>query len=229
MANIQDGLEKLQPINASRTLQDQVYQSIRRLIIGGEFPPGTFIREQEICEQIEVSRTPVRESLGRLASEGFLERIPQRGYRVPEITIDQLLELYPIVSALESLAVKLSFSSITPAIIEELRQKNECFRKAVESGNVRKMVEYKSEFHFSLTRMCGNNRLIKLLGDLRSQLARLEYWYYSNTEYSLESLSEHDQLIRALEKGDPAKAQEIFETTRTSTFKAFLESKKREK
>ena len=221
MAENNRGLKTLTPIKETRTLQDQVYHSIRDLVVSGKFESGTFIREQEICNQIEVSRTPVRESLGRLASEGFLERIPQRGYLVPEITIDQLLELYPIVSALESLASKVSFRNLTQKKLNKLRLLNSCFRKAVQDQKVEEMVACNNQFHSTLVENCENQRLLKMLEDLRSQLARVEHWYYSNSEHARESLSEHDDLITALEKNDPQHALEIFETNWALTFNAF--------
>ncbi len=221
MANKSRGLGTLTPIRDTRTLQDQVYLSIRDLVASGRFEPGTFIREQEICNQIEVSRTPVRESLGRLATEGFLERIPQRGYRVPEITIEQLLELYPIVSALESLAGKVAFRNLTPAELDKLRRLNACFREAVQRDNVEEMVTCNNRFHNTLVEPCENQRLLKMLDDLRSQLIRLEHWYYSNLEHARESLLEHDDLIAALETGDSEHALEIFETNWALTFDAF--------
>ncbi len=221
MAKASRGLGTLTPIRDTRTLQDQVYISIRDLVASGKFEPGTFIREQEICNQIEVSRTPVRESLGRLASEGFLERIPQRGYRVPEITIEQLLELYPIVSALESLAGKVSFRNLTPKELDKLRRLNGCFREAVQRQNVDEMVTCNNRFHNTLVENCENRRLLKMLEDLRSQLGRLEHWFYSNSEHARESLSEHDDLIAALEKSDPRHALEIFEMNWALTLDAF--------
>ena len=66
------------------TLTDKVYEILRERVISGKISPGEFIREHDVSEKLGVSRTPVRESLARLASEGFLERIPHRGFRLPE-------------------------------------------------------------------------------------------------------------------------------------------------
>ena len=71
------------PHISTTTLADQVYAVLRDRIVGGEIRPGEFIREQEVSQGLGVSRTPVREALGRLASEGFAERIPHRGFRIP--------------------------------------------------------------------------------------------------------------------------------------------------
>ncbi|HJO04672.1 MAG TPA: GntR family transcriptional regulator [Acidobacteriota bacterium] len=108
------------PTLATATLTDQVYTVLRDRILAGDVSPGEFIREQEVSDAAGVSRTPVRDALGRLASEGFLERIAHRGFRVPEESITDLLELYPILGTLEVLAGGESFPRLE-AMRDELR------------------------------------------------------------------------------------------------------------
>ena len=91
-------LEKLlTKFHAAGTSADIAYAVLKHGIIHGELAPGSRLRADELAKQLGMSRTPVREALGRLASEGFLERIPHRGFRVPEESIADLLELYPIL------------------------------------------------------------------------------------------------------------------------------------
>ena len=108
------------PLLRTATLTDQVYQILRDRVLAASLKPGEFIREQEVSERLQVSRTPVREALGRLASEGFLERIPHRGFRVPEESVADLADSYPIMCALEILAAEESFSRLDAAALEEL-------------------------------------------------------------------------------------------------------------
>ena len=91
---------------------EQVYRAVRARIMDGALAPGHFLREKDL-ESMGVSRTPIREALGRLASEGFLERLPHRGFRVPEESLGNLLELYPIVASLELLAGRLALERFT--------------------------------------------------------------------------------------------------------------------
>ena len=96
----------LWPQIESVTLADRVYQIIRNRILHRELPPGTFIREQEVSRATGVSRTPVREAFNRLASEDFLERVPHRGFRIPDRPFEALVEVYPIINSLEIGEVK---------------------------------------------------------------------------------------------------------------------------
>ena len=125
----------------STTLTDRAYKALRDRILAGKVAPGEFIREQEVSDGLGVSRTPIRESLGRLASEGFLERIPHRGFRVPKESIRDLIELYPIIGALETLAAKLSFPRIDEDTMTELRKLNRGYEESKSHQDIRDGIE----------------------------------------------------------------------------------------
>lgn len=211
------------PITQSRTLSDQVYHAVRARIMAGELAPGTFLREKDL-EAMGVSRTPIREALGRLASEGFLERLPHRGFRVPEESLANLLELYPIVAALELLAGRLALDRFTPDDIARLRAFNARLAEARDRGDVRAMLDLNTAFHRLISERGGNRRLALLLDDLRSQLTRLELWYYSGRERTQRSIEEHEAIIEAIERGDRARALELLERNMALTYRSLSEA-----
>jgi DNA-binding GntR family transcriptional regulator len=199
------------PKVSQTTLADQAYGAIRGRILDGAMAPGEFIREQEVSLALGVSRTPVREALGRLASEGFLERIPHRGFRVPEEPLGTLLELYPIVSALELLAGRLALPRLTPQDIHALREINDRMARTRDSGDVGELIDLNNRFHQLIAQRSGSSRLAEMLDDLRGQLRRLEVWFYSQQSRAEESVSEHDEMIRAIEAGDLVRALGLLE------------------
>lgn len=202
------------------TLADQAYKAIRSRILGGDLRVGQFVREQEVSAALGVSRTPVREALGRLSSEGFLERIPHRGFRVPEDRWDSLLELYPIVSALELLAGRLALPKVRPSDVAELKTIND--ELAIESrgaGDVRRRIALNSQFHDLICQRSGSQRLCDLLADLRSQLGRLEVWYYSQPDATSQSVAEHAAIIAAIECGDHDRALKVLENNMALTWR----------
>jgi DNA-binding GntR family transcriptional regulator len=211
------------PPAASRTLSDQVYHTVRARIMAGELAPGTFLREKDL-ESMGVSRTPIREALGRLASEGFLERLPHRGFRVPEESLANLLELYPIVAALELLAGRLALDRFTPDDIAKLRDLNARLAEARDRGDVRAMLDLNTAFHRLISERGGNRRLALLLDDLRSQLTRLELWYYSGRERTQRSIQEHEAIIAAVEQGDRTRALELLERNMSLTYRSLSEA-----
>lgn len=211
------------PQISASTLADQVYAAVRARILDGDLNPGDFAREQEISDGMGVSRTPVREALGRLASEGFLERIPHRGFRVPAQSIDRLLDLYPIVSALELLAGRLAFPRVDEEKVATLRSINEALRSATAEPNVERAMELNNRFHATIAEASGNAALVELLDDFRSQLRRLETWYFSDRGRGRKSVREHDALMEALETGEMPRALEIFERNMSLTITTLLD------
>jgi DNA-binding GntR family transcriptional regulator len=208
----------------STTLTDRVYQALRGRILGGKVTPGEFIREQEVSDGLGVSRTPVRESLGRLASEGFLERIPHRGFRVPKESIRELIDLYPIIGALETLAARLSFPQIDQDALAQLRTINRGYEEAKRREDIRAGIELNDQFHHVLSEQSGNRRLCELLDELRTQVKRLEIWAFSDCFEDWDgSIAEHEEILRAIEKKNYQHGLEVLERNRLTTYKDFVE------
>jgi DNA-binding GntR family transcriptional regulator len=211
------------PKVSQATLADQAYGAIRTRILTGDMAPGEFIREQEVSLALGVSRTPVREALGRLASEGFLERIPHRGFRVPDEPLGTLMELYPIVSALELVAGRMALPRLTPSDIQKLRDINERMARSRDSGDVGSLIELNNQFHRLIAQRSGSIRLNEMLDDLRGQLSRLELWFYSQESRVEESVAEHDEMIRAIEAGNHPRALELLENNMSLTHRRLSE------
>lgn len=199
------------PLIEATTLADQVYQIVRNRILHRELTPGSFIREQDVSQAIGVSRTPVREALNRLASQDFLERVPHRGFRVPDGSWETLLEIYPIVTALEVLAGRLAFPRLTGPDLEQLRELNRELKAAGARSDAKSEVELNNAFHHVLSARSGNQKLSDLLDHLRSQVSLLDLWYFSVPEHTSASVREHDEIIRALEAGELEQALEALE------------------
>ena len=212
----------LWPLSEARTLSEQVYRAVRARIIDGGLAPGAFVRETDL-EPMGVSRTPIREALSRLASEGFLERLPHRGFRVPAESLGNLLELYPIVASLELLAGRLALERFTPADVARLKAVNARLAEARDRGDVRAMLDLNTAFHRLISERGGNRRLASLLDDLRSQLTRLELWYYSQPERTQRSIREHEEIIAAIESGDRPRALSLLERNMSLTYESLVD------
>ncbi|MPY91401.1 MAG: FCD domain-containing protein [Luteitalea sp.] len=211
------------PQKPPTTLGQWVYQAVRDQILAGHPGPGEFIREQEATAAMGVSRTPVREAFARLATEGFLERIPHRGFRVPMESFKDLLELYPIVSSLELLAGELAFPRLREEDLTRLHQINVELSDAMKRQDVRASVELNNQFHALLSERSGNRRLAELLNDVRSQLSRLEMWYYSRSERTERSIRQHDELLRMIENGNHERALDLLKMNMALTYTALRE------
>lgn len=213
------------PIIRSKTLSDHVYHVLRARIGRGLHDAGEFIREQEISEALGVSRTPVREALSRLASEGLLERMPHRGFRVSEEPLRDALELYPILGSLDLLAGRIAFPKLDADDFEELERINVELNAAIAGGEPARAVELNYEWHRYISRRSGNRRLAAMLDDLRVRVHPWEIWYFENVEDAEhQSVDEHAEILAAIRTGDLDRALEIFEANMFWTYKVLLES-----
>ena len=209
----------------NQTLADQVHDILLGRLVAGELERGAFLREEELSGELGVSRTPLREALARLASAGFLERLPHRGYRVPARDAGNLRESYPIIATLEVLAGRLAFPRVQPRDIAALRELNARLAEAVAEGRPAYAIAWNDAFHEYVARLAGNQRLTSLLTELRTPLRRLEMWFYSSRANGERSVREHDALIAALETGDLAGALEIFERNMALTQRVLEEER----
>ncbi len=210
------------PISTS-TLSDRVYSALRDGILRGVPAPGDFVRELDVSESLGVSRTPVREALAELARDGYVERIARRGYRVPTESVARLLELYPIVAALEVLAGELAFPRIDAAMIALLREANRQCVDAWTAEDIRASIQMNHRFHHLLSEPCGNQHLCDLLDQLRAQVVRLELWSASQHGHAIEATHQHDGIISAIERADYPTALALLKTNRLQTYTAFMD------
>jgi DNA-binding GntR family transcriptional regulator len=207
---------------ASATLTDRVYAALRDEIVGGRLQPGESIKEAEIASAMGVSRTPLREACARLASEHFLVRLPNRGYRVPTESPRDLLDLYPIMAALEVLAAETAFEKLGPAELASVRARNLELKAAIKRGDRRAMIEANNRFHQELAAPCGNDRLRTLLEDLRAQIGRFEYWSTGIKDYRERAVADHEEIVRAIEKRQLRAARALLRRDRLTTYVGLL-------
>ena len=209
---------------ASTTLSDAAYLAVRDQIVAGQISPGEFIRERFVSEALRVSRTPLREAFGRLATEGFLERVPNQGYRVPTTPIQDLLDLYPVVTSLEVLAAGAALQHLTKEDVDTLRQLNRAMLDAIADHDAVGSIRANELFHRQLTARSGNRRLGRLLDDLRAQLSCLEIWSATQPELCTEAVQQHKAIIQAVARRDYATAVRVLEANRMQTYTALTAS-----
>lgn len=210
---------------STTTLTDQVYNILRDRVLAGKMTPGEFIREHDVSDRLQVSRTPVREALGRLASEGFLERIPHRGFRVPEESVVGLVEFYPIICALEVLAAEESFDRLDAEAIKELRAVNREYQEAFQSQDIAAGISNNHRFHDLLSAGSSNQRLRTMLEKLRSKVESLEIWAFSHIAEWAESIDQHEEILAAIEAGKFVLAIEVLKKNRLTTYRDYQDNR----
>jgi DNA-binding GntR family transcriptional regulator len=186
-----------------KPIRDQVYERLLERIFTGEFAPGTRLKDTEVAAMIGVSRTPVRESLLQLTHEGFLTNPPGRGFTVSELDPAEVRDTYPILAALEELAIGLG-GCRTEATRKKLAELNARMEKS--SGDPVAIIEIDSEWHRTLVSDCPNAGLLKLIEQQRRILRRYEFAYMHLVEDISGSVADHTAILQKLEEGDHATA-----------------------
>src|SRR5580765_4775424 len=110
-------------VRRTENLSGQVYSQIKTFILCNEILPGQKLHHQELSERLGVSRTPVREALTRLAQEGYVSLLPNRGFTCKEIRLQEAEELYQLREALEAFAVEKAIENLSDEAVEQLRAK----------------------------------------------------------------------------------------------------------
>lgn len=162
-------------MNTYMSLKDYVYDYISEKIQNGSLAPKQKINEQLICEKLKISRTPVREALIQLTTEGYLENLPRRGFRVKPIDEKKAVELYRIIGSLDSLASVLSVEFITKKDITSMKELIVSMDEAISNKSSNTYYKLQTEFHNVYINTCGNEELIRLLSQLRRSFIRQTY------------------------------------------------------
>ena len=174
---------------------------MREWIIAGELEPGEILRDKELAERLGVSRTPVREALQRLKDEGFVQTETNRWTRVAPIDLAAVDEIYQIVGALESVAIRAAGPRLTPKDLEAMAEANLRLRVALASSEGIPASQADSDFHDTFLRLCGNDHLVRIMDDLRAKLRRAEIAYFEGALVAAASVDEHERVIAALRRG----------------------------
>ncbi len=144
------------------TLWQRVYDHLRAEILSGRLEPGAELAEVALSEQLGVSRGPLREAIGRLASEGLVTVRPRRGAVVRSLSKEEFLELYQVREALEMLAVRLAVPRLGPEDVAVLEGLVERMAAHAERDEVAEFFEGNSAFHVRLFEASGNAKLLEL-------------------------------------------------------------------
>jgi DNA-binding GntR family transcriptional regulator len=185
-----------------RPRYDDVVSGIRDLIVEGDLPAGERISERALCDRFGVSRTPLREALKVLASEGLVELTPNRGARVIRLTERDAEEMFEVMGTLEGLAGELAANRITDEALAELKALH--YQMALHQAR-RELMPYfrlNQEIHRKIFEISGNGTLIAVYRGLAGRIRRPRYLANIAEPRWAEALKEHEAILAALEARD---------------------------
>lgn len=185
-----------------------IYDSLKDRIILLDYEPGQLIREKDLMEEFQVSRTPVREALIRLQSDELVRMVPSSGTFVTEVSFIQLRDTFEVRAHLIALAGELAATRITQ---DELLQLEELIRNLKDETDTKTIMRLDLEIHSLVNQATRNSVLAKILGNLRNQTVRIWSLAPKGHEYFRNIVADFEDLHEALRNRDSQKAAQTLE------------------
>lgn len=190
----------------SLTVQTQF--ALRELILDHKLPPGSRLSVPEIAKLLGVSRTPAREAIAEIVSEGLAVKRANRGAVVVDLTGNDLVEIYLLREVLEGLAARLATLRRTPQQLTVLEEILTAHDRAVKDSNIQSHFDLDREFHTSILEIAGNERLTTSLGMLRSQIDIAMKTTHKGPGGIALALDEHRSIFHHISNRKPSEAEE---------------------
>ena len=192
-----------------RSLHDEVVTRVRDMIIEGVLVPGSRVNETHIGQTLGVSRTPLREALKFLASEGLIELVTARGAIVKKFSAKDVRDMLDVLAVLEAFAARLACREATDAAIAGVRAIHD---RMVDRYAVRDRLEYfklNQQIHTAFLRLSGNAALESAHTSIQSRLKRIRYIGNQEPQKWAAAMAEHEDMITFLEARDGERLAQV--------------------
>jgi DNA-binding GntR family transcriptional regulator len=184
-----------------KSLKEQVYEYLREQMRKGEILPGSAIDMEETSKKLGVSKTPLRDALLRLETEGFVTILPRRMVVVNALTERDIRDSYEIIGALESMALLKAFGALTPAEVDRMQALNDGMRQALAANDFDLYYERNLAFHDVFLDLCGNLSLVRTVNTLKKRLYDFPRAKGFVKEWEESSTVEHQALVDLIRQG----------------------------
>ena len=191
-------MQFLQTELARPNISESLVVLLRRMIVDGRLPAGERVNEVHLARDLGVSRTPLREALGRLVAEGALTIVPRYGYYVCPLTLEEFRQIYQIRPILDPEALRLA-GIPSLARLDRLEEIN---RKLNEAGEPEEVISLDDEWHLELLAECPNRVLVELIEQNIRRTRRYEMALMRESRNVRTASDEHAQIIAALRAGN---------------------------
>ena len=197
----------LGPAIAPISIKEQVYNRIRALIVSGRIPRSARMTENQLARQLGVSRTPVREALQTLETEGFLDAVPRSGYEVKMLLPEEMEGICEIRKVLECLAARWAIEHITADELQHLADNVAAAEAALLRGEPHVFIKEDADFHDLLARASRSRPLLEVSQILRRQMLLYRVGSISNSDSFRTAIAGHKRILGSIQALDFAGAE----------------------
>ena len=191
------------------SLSGRVFVKLENDILNGKYKPGGSLNESKVADELNVSRTPVREAIRQLELEGLLVYIPNKGAIVKGLSSEDVRDIYDIRMKIEGLAAKRAAANITPEQLEELKEVVEFEEFYTNKGDTNQILKLDTKFHEIIFRASGSRLLNRTLTSFHHYIQRARSLSLEDNERAKKALNEHMAIMKSIEAGDKEKAERL--------------------
>ena len=206
-----------------RSLTRLIAEELKQAILAGKLTPGERLSEPQLTTSLKVSPVPLREALRRLEAEGYVTFLPNEDVIVSKPTLEEVQDYYSIASVLEGLAARLAVERARPEEVARLRELHQLLREAYKEKDPERYFEANSRFHRFIAELAGNERLYRLIDQMRQEIRKTRILALHVPQRLDYSMREHDQIMDAFLKKNP----ELAEATVTKHLQSHMEALKK--
>jgi DNA-binding GntR family transcriptional regulator len=190
----------MSPANTTGTITEAgVYELLRQRIMEGTLKPGEKLNERELAKQANMSRTPIREALKRLAYEGFVETLRQRGAFVKKYSPDELDVLHKMLFRMESLALEIAAPKLQKPDFVKLQKMLSAMQSEAAEHDTKRFISLNMKFHLLFAEKSGSTELTRTIALLLGQIMRLLYVRIAIGSDATLYIEEHQEILDALQ------------------------------
>jgi len=196
------------PTKARSTRVDNAYERLKTEILNGQLPPGFQAPEPDIATRLGMSRTPVREALIRLEADGLVGLVPRRGAKVLPISLQDICEIYEILSALEALAAGTACGKASDETLAQIEDVLTSADAALERQDIEAWAIADDRFHRLIAKASGNLRLEAEIEGFLDQVYRANTVLLRLNKAPASNAADHSKMLEAIREGDTDSAAE---------------------
>lgn len=195
-------------LKVQKPLKDLVYLELKHKILTGEIVSQTRLMEIDLSEKMNVSRTPIREAIKRLADDGLVKVEPRRGAYVANISIKDMLDVFEVREDMEGFVAKLAAQRITEEEKEELKLIAAEYERAIDKASDKEeIIELDEKFHNFIVKCSGNETLSELVSYVQELSLRFRYLYYEDFTHYKSTAEQHHRIMEAINSGSADEAR----------------------
>jgi DNA-binding GntR family transcriptional regulator len=188
------------------SLHEEVATRLRSMVFERALAPGQWVDELALARDWQISRTPLREALKVLASEGLVTLVPRQGCRVTEVSEDDADQVFPVMALLEGRCAFEAVTKATPSDVKALRRLHDALERHAAANNIDGYYRANHDFHTKVQALAANRWLDRAINDLRSFMRLLRGRQLNWPGRMEESIAEHRSLMDAFDQRDAARA-----------------------